>query len=118
MNKADHIIIGAFSALGIYSLFKLSKNEKITLQGAATSMAAGGLIGMAPDLIEPPTNPNHRSFFHSLGFLMLLSAGNLKMWKSNSIPEEVKEALSIMYGAYGSHLISDATTKRGLPFLI
>lgn len=118
MNKVDHIIIGALSALGIYSLFKLSKNEKITLQGAATSMAAGGLIGMVPDLIEPPTNPNHRSFFHSIGFFMLLSVGNIKMWESNYIPEELKQALSIMSGAYGSHLISDATTKKGLPFLI
>jgi membrane-bound metal-dependent hydrolase YbcI (DUF457 family) len=36
------------------------------LLGAGLSGVAGAFL---PDIIEPATNPNHRSFFHSISFM-------------------------------------------------
>jgi len=117
-TRLEHFLIGALAGLGIYGLYKRLKEETPTLQGALGSMVVGGLVGLAPDVIEPATNPNHRSFFHSAVLLFLLGYGNLKAWQSSQLSEDQKLFVLILSAAYGSHLISDSTTKKGLPLLI
>lgn len=118
MDKAGHALIGALAALGVYGLCKHLKEEKPTLLGILGSLLAGSMIGLAPDVLEPATNPNHRSLFHSITFLIALGLGNLKIWQSKQIDEGQKLSISIISAAYGSHLLSDATTKKGLPLLL
>ena len=67
-NRKQHIILGATAGVGGYAIYTYIKEEKPSLPeliGAGLSGAAGSLL---PDLIEPATNPNHRSFFHSVSF--------------------------------------------------
>jgi len=117
-TRLEHVLIGALAGLGIYSLYKWLKKETATLEGALGSVAFGGLVGLVPDVIEPATSPNHRSLFHSVALLFLLGYGNLKAWQSLQLSEDQKLFVSILSAAYGSHLISDSTTKKGLPLLI
>lgn len=117
-KRLEHLLIGALAGLGIYGLYKWLKKETPTLQGALGSVVVGGLVGLVPDIIEPATNPNHRSFFHSVALLFLLGYGNLKAWQSSQLSEDQKLFVSILSVAYGSHLIADSTTKKGLPLLI
>jgi inner membrane protein len=67
-NRKQHIILGAAAGVGgcaVYSYIKEEKPSWPELIGSGLSGAAGSLL---PDLIEPATNPNHRSFFHSVSF--------------------------------------------------
>jgi len=68
-NRKQHTILGATAGVGGYAIYSWIKEEKPSwpeLIGAGLSGAAGSLL---PDLIEPATNPNHRSFFHSVSFV-------------------------------------------------
>jgi len=65
MRGSDHAVVGGFFGLLTYLQHKLSRNEAPTAQGFIGSMVVGGLSGTLPDELEPPTNPNHRSLFHS-----------------------------------------------------
>lgn len=75
------------------------------------------LVGIAPDIIEPATNPNHRGFFHSIAMLRLLAYARDKTWQAQNLVEEQKHLISTLLDAYASHLLSDSTTQKGLPLL-
>lgn len=89
----------------------------MTIGDAIKSLVIGGIAGAAPDIIEPATNPNHRSFFHSIAFFAILAHANNKIWQSESLTDEQKQLISTICAAYGSHLLIDGTSKRGLPLL-
>lgn len=71
-------------------------------------------------MIEPATNPRHRSVFHSEVFLIYILAMLIKSLinKEDINEEEILEITkrAILVG-YGSHLIADSTTPAGLPFV-
>lgn len=117
MNRFEHAVIGALVALGVYGLYKYIKQEKPTIQGALESLIVGGLAGIAPDIIEPANSPSHRSFFHSIILLVMLAYGNQKVWESHNMTEDQKLILSVLSAAYGSHLVSDRVTPKGIPFI-
>ena len=118
LNRAEHAITGAFVGLATYGLHKLGKNEAPTIQGTIGSLLLGGFAGTLPDLLEPATSPNHRSFFHSAVFLIMLLNGNRKVWESQDLTEDQKLVISVFSAAYGSHLVSDSRTAKNLPFLV
>ena len=117
MNRFEHAIIGALAALGLYGLYKYVKQEKPTIQGALGSLIVGGLVGIAPDILEPATSPSHRSFFHSITLLAVLAYGNHKVWESQNLSEDQKLIISMLSAAYGSHLVSDSVTPKSIPFI-
>jgi len=117
LNRFERIIIGALVALGVYGLYKYIKQEKPTIQGALGSLIVGGLASIAPDILEPATSPSHRSFFHSIILLVVLACGNQKVWESQNMTEDQKLILSVLSAAYGSHLVSDSVTPKGIPFI-
>ena len=117
LNRFEHAIIGALAALGLYGLSKYSKQERPTLLGALGSLIVGGLAGIAPDMLEPATGPSHRSFFHSIAFLVVLAYGNQKIWESPNLTEDQKLIISMLSAAYGSHLVSDSVTPKSIPFI-
>lgn len=114
----EHGILGALVGLATYGLYKLTKNETATIQGIVGSLLLGGFGGILPDLLEPATHPNHRSFFHSITFLMVLLHGNQKVWDSQNFTDDQKLIVSLLSAAYGSHLLSDSSTSKGIPFVV
>lgn len=77
--------------------------------------AAGGCIGLLPDILEPATTPNHRSFFHSFSFIALAAWLAFRFCRGLSFAAKVVLALVAL--PYLSHLVLDARTKRGLPLM-
>jgi len=118
MDSEEHLVLGAFTGLVVYGISRLFKNQKPSLKGAISSMVIGGITALAPDIIEPPSSPNHRSFFHSIVLLALLFGGNYRIWQDNRIPREVKEVITLVSSSYGSHLLSDFSTPKRLPLII
>ena len=115
MNSKGHMIVGGLIGLGGYLAYKHVKNESASLVGALASLLGGAFAGLLPDLLEPATNPYHRSFFHSKILSLMMLFGNFKVWQNENLDERVKWALSIFLSAYSSHLIADGGTKKGLP---
>lgn len=73
-----------------------------------------------PDILEPAIHPNHRQFFHSIAFAGLLGLAGYKAykWKPDSpLEEAIRFALMVGIGAYGVHLLLDASTPKSLPLI-
>jgi membrane-bound metal-dependent hydrolase YbcI (DUF457 family) len=118
MDTSEHGILGALVSLGQYEAYKRLKQENLTVQGVLGSLVLGGFAGILPDLIEPPTNPNHRSFFHSSALLGMLAYGNKKVWESPKLTDDQKLLVTLFSAAFGSHLASDSITPKGIPLLL
>lgn len=118
MDSGKHMAVGGLVGFGGYLLYKHLKQEPLSLAGAVLSLLGGAFVGLLPDLLEPATNPNHRSFFHSVALVLLLINANRKVWENDNLNEDQKLAMSIFSAAYGSHLVADSTTTKGLPLLL
>jgi inner membrane protein len=73
-----------------------------------------------PDILEPAIHPNHRQFFHSITFAGLLGVAGYKAYKwkpENPLEEAIRFALMVGIGAYGVHLLLDASTPKSLPLI-
>jgi len=118
METFEHGILGALVSLGLYEAYKHLRHENPTVQEVLGSLVLGGFAGILPDLIEPPTNPNHRSFFHSSALLGLFAYGNKKVLESPKFTDNQKLFVTLFSAAFGSHLASDSTTAKGIPLLL
>jgi len=79
-----------------------------------------GACGTLPDILEPALNPNHRRFFHSLGFAGLLGYGAYKLYKWQPEDENyqlLKQIGLVIGAAYLINLAMDATTPKSLPII-
>ena len=115
-NRSEHLIIGAVLGAATYLGYKLAKHEDPTLGGLLATGAVGAGAAALPDLLEPAVSPNHRAGFHSwlaAGVLGVASAVSAK----SELPDEAKIAVLSFASGYGSHLLADATTPKGLPLL-
>lgn len=119
-NGPTHI---AASALGIFAVaasHEYSETGNLTL----APFAAGGLAAATarlPDILEPAFhNPNHRQFFHSLGFAGLVGYGIFRLYEWET-EDELEKILRIagmaIGGSYLIHLLCDSTTPKGLPVI-
>ena len=120
MNTEEHLFVGGLIGLGGYVLFKLANQKPLNFFEAVLFSIGGAIAGILPDLLEPATNPNHRSFFHSIISLSTITAGNGAIWDSinQSLTDDQKAAISILSASYCSHLVTDGMTKKGLPIII
>ncbi len=118
MNADDHAILGALVGGGAYAFYKLSKQETIDAGEALLSVIGGAVAGVAPDILEPATTPNHRSLFHSGTALAVLAQGNRKVLQSSQFTESQKAIIFALSAAYASHLVTDGTTTKGIPLLL
>jgi len=117
-NAAKHrlgaaITVGLISA---YSEHQKGQNTAKPIAHAALAAACGTL----PDIIEPAVNPNHRQFFHSLGFAGMMGYGLYKLYKwepEDEFDKFLKGAALVAGGAYLTHLAMDATTPKSLPII-
>jgi len=96
------------------------KSDQERLGIAVVAGGVGAKCGSLPDLLEPALNPNHRQFFHSVAFGMLMVGGlrQLYRWQPDeSWQRLVRGATLIAGGAYLVHLAMDATTKKSIPLI-
>ena len=118
MNGKQHLLLGGAIGFSGYILYRLAEKKPINLMELVLCSIGGAAAGILPDVLEPATNPNHRSFFHSIAALMLLSYGNYKLMQNEEIPEDLKAIVNLMSMAYGGHLIADSITPKRLPLLL
>jgi membrane-bound metal-dependent hydrolase YbcI (DUF457 family) len=117
MNSEEHFAIGSIMAFLVNCVQQKQSSPKIDLIKAATWGLLGGSVALLPDVLEPATNPNHRSSFHSIGLGLGLILFNKGFAENKNLSEEEKRFLSAMSLAYGSHLLADLTTPKELPVL-
>ena len=114
-NKRAHFWLGAVSGALSYGHRTTKRGEKPTLGGVIIHGLAGGVGGVAPDSLEPPTSPNHRGFLHSWSLLGLGAAQVKRLLDDPTILQQTKDLLAALAAGYGSHLLADSTTPKGLP---
>ena len=115
MNRAQHMVGGTVASTGTYLWMKKTFQEEPTLEGFLLSLGTGIVIGTLPDILEPATSGHHRAFFHSATFATLGGYLLYKLVKNGNIENELKIIGGVLSSAYGSHLLLDMTTPRGLP---
>jgi len=88
------------------------------LKGASIGAIGGAMGGLAPDIIEPANNPNHRRLAHSkaVGVGGLTSAFE-KIGSSSRLTPPKKIFLFSALLGYAAHLIDDNETPKGLPLI-
>jgi membrane-bound metal-dependent hydrolase YbcI (DUF457 family) len=114
----EHFAIGAVMGAAVNILKQLIQMEldparNFNWAELAFFSVGGGLIGLAADVFEPATTPNHRGFFHSVAFgsatVYATHGEHTKSWEP-----EVRAALRNASYCYVSHLVADATTPKGI----
>ncbi len=110
-------IAGSIVSAGVYLDSSHTLNQEPSLKGFLLSLGVGATVGVLPDILEPATSSYHRSFFHSMTFASLSGYLIYKALNNEDIDNEVKLIMSVMGSAYGSHLVLDGLTPRGLPLI-
>ena len=116
-NGRTHMIVGA--GVGIAAALVDQEKHQIS-HNPAFGAIVGAFAGKLPDIVEPALHPNHRQFFHSFAFAGMVGYGLKKTydWKPEDGAEKVIRLLTLCAGiGYLSHLLLDATTPKGLPFI-
>lgn len=113
-----HVVIGA-ATVAVANLFKQlvqmqnDPTRSFNWTELAVYAAAGGMIAVIPDLLEPATTPEHRHFFHSVffgtGILYATHGAYSRTWD-----HEARTLLRAAGYAYISHLAADALTPKGI----
>ena len=124
-NRNSHIIAGALSGAAVPLVFPRDAEEQVVdlLGEILLSISAGSVAGILPDVLEPPSSPNHREFFHSFAFGALLGYGGVKTFqylkdKFTSLDKTQRFFLIValvVIGAYIIHLVMDSFTAKSLP---
>jgi hypothetical protein len=110
---------GAALTIGGISAYLEQQKGKNTLTPWMHAILAA-CFGTLPDVFEPAFHPNHRQFFHSLTFAVLLGSGlyRLQRWEVDDEVWKFLKSLGLVAGgAYLVHLIMDSTTAKSLPII-
>ena len=120
MNGKQHMLLGGAIGFSGYILHRLAEKKPIDLLELLLYSIGGAVAGILPDILEPATNPNHRSFFHSIFALLMITQGNNSVWDqtNQALTNDQRVAISILSAAYCSHLATDGLTRKGLPILL
>lgn len=111
--------IAAFAA-GCAMAAQAQSQRRQPMLGVLLSGGWSALATKLPDLLEPAEHPNHRQFFHSAAFGLLVGKLSYEAyrWVPASDREQVRRELILLGGvAYLLHLLLDSSTPRGIPLL-
>jgi len=114
-DSETHFWIGAAAGVLACSSYKNIQGQTTTVQEILYSGLLGGLAALVPDVIEPACNPNHRGTFHSMFLSSLMAIVNKQVITNNDVSDEQKRLTVTASAGYLSHLLVDATTRKGLP---
>lgn len=119
MNASAHALGAAIVVGGIHAGWEQETKGSLS---AAPLLTAGvaSLMGSLPDALEPAIHPNHRQFFHGLMFAVMVGYAVKRTfeWEPQSPAQEIcRVVLLCAGGAYLTHLLMDACTKKSIPFI-
>lgn len=118
-NAKEHLLISGVASAGAYLLLCHYLGRKPDWGEFLVCETVGLLTGVAPDVVEPAINPNHRGFGHSVA----LGAGLTKFAlavcsrENADLADFGKIVMAVATVSYGCHLIADGFTPSGLPLL-
>ena len=116
-TKEEHIILGEVTALITSLIWSYFKKEKIEGWDWLAIFAGAYIGSILPDKIDPPTNPNHRALGHSLVGNTSLSYLLIKKSNNININSTLKWFMRSFVIAQLSHILSDSTSPKGIPFI-
>lgn len=127
-NSKTHItaglILSGATSIGIGLRYRTFNPVKLIL-----NLGISILASRLPDILEPATSPNHRSFFHSLIFGLIVAGLSYYIWQClkeeqtrnvdgvTTIKILILEIVLIALLCFCLHLVLDAFTKRSLPLM-
>jgi membrane-bound metal-dependent hydrolase YbcI (DUF457 family) len=120
-NAKTHLIIGGLTGAVVNAQLQLDRlsadpNGRFDWGELLLCMAAAGAAALLPDLLEPATTPNHRSFCHSVTAAALVAYA-----VSGTHTKECSQSefllLTMLGLGYLSHLAADATTPRSITLI-
>ncbi|MCC6649277.1 MAG: metal-dependent hydrolase [Polyangiaceae bacterium] len=133
-NRDDHDALGALFG-GLSVLVSAAAAGREPTLGELLGGVAGGVLGSRiPDVLEPAVHPNHRKVAHSFaaaaltGRFVVPAAHRLHADGATQAESKLDPALKFLQqfaagasvgavAGYGSHLVADASTPKGLPLL-
>ena len=120
-GKITHVAVGEIIGLPLvglaYYFFSPELNYIMLSLILAASLVCIFLGAILPDLIERPTHPDHRKFFHSWFIFAVTFIASFVM---AFVVIPLYDQLFYVYPIFGfclgyfSHLLLDSTTKRSL----
>ena len=116
-NAKTHALIAGIAGVGTYALYCRRNRREVRFWGAVGSGLLSAFGGLVPDLIEPAVDPNHRRFFHSVVTGADLACGAVKAQGDQSFSDTLELVTVLLVVGYISHLLADALTPKGLPFV-
>ena len=98
MNGKAHLLLGGVIGGGGYVLYRLAEKKPIDILELILYSIGGAIAGILPDILEPATNPNHRSLFHSITTLLMIAQGNNSIWSDSNqtLTKDQKATISIL----------------------
>lgn len=117
-NGATHGL-AAFATAATLSAVDEKRRGQATLQPLLDGVA-GALLTSLPDKLEPAVHPNHRQFFHSVVFAVVVGYVTYRAykWQPTEDWQQLLRWLVIIGGvAYLTHLVLDAFTAKSLPLV-
>ncbi len=112
-----HFIVGGLTAVCVLANARKNRNELMDFAETLSIFLGGGAVASLPDVFDPPTSPRHRSIGHSIVGSAGLGLAMKNLETNLDIPQNKKDVLYALGGAYLSHIALDATTPAGLPFI-
>jgi len=118
-NSKQHAQAGMWIAGIADTLFQISEirngdRDEFDFLELLLVTGTGGLAGVAADVLEPATSSWHRKAIHSVGVAAL---GTTATYHPKLKTTFVGRLLKSAAFAHCSHLILDARTPRGIPWL-
>lgn len=113
-DTLKHLIAGLCSAGTSHLDYKATQKEDPNSREFAVCLLVGAIGAVAPDILEPPDNPNHRGFFHSRTCIGLLTwLGDAIIQNPTSSTAQRIATIGTVSG-YGSHIRLDSSTPKGV----
>jgi len=112
-----HAAAGAAAGAAFYAADSALADAPIDPADLSHAAIIGGIAGALPDILEPPLNRYHRSFFHSFSTLASVPLLYNSIHSDDSIDRRTKSLAKSALAAYTSHLLLDARTPAGLPLV-
>ncbi|MDT3696630.1 MAG: metal-dependent hydrolase [Ignavibacterium sp.] len=130
VHKTAGAILGPLAYLAIHN--NSQQKEKVDLGELLLSSGIGLSTARIPDILEPAIHPNHRTFFHSFVFGVILCFIIVYAWNDLKAKRCERKVMGIQnwsryefldiiimigVGSILLHLIMDGYTPRGIPII-
>ena len=116
-SAKQHALIGGGLAAACWILNCKFVNRPVNLGEVLVAGGVGAVGGLLPDFLEPAIRPNHRRFFHSYVAGAFLVHANRELSKKVEIRSDTRRAVHLASLGFLSHLVADAQTQKGLPWI-